>query len=203
MFIPDPGSWFLSRVPDTGSQIPLNYSTKRGGNCFLVLPFFFSHKYHKIVNNFIFEQVKNIFIAKTLRVKVFFTQKVVIKLFKKYGFGIRDRRTWHPGSKKSQHHWFCCTKFLWGSTEKPRFLLLRKQPIKKNKEPECEWCFPKAPSRRSPIPRAIAAPPQSHWTAGRELCRGPDGRWTGVGGRKGWRAGRRRRRDRSCSVVEP
>ncbi len=43
---------------------------------------FWSHKYHKIVNNFIFEQVKTIFLAKTLRIIVLLTQKFFIKLSK-------------------------------------------------------------------------------------------------------------------------
>jgi hypothetical protein len=54
---------------------------------------FCSHKYHKIVNNFIFENVKKfIFGAKTIRIIVFFTQNVVIS-YQKYGFGIRDPRS--------------------------------------------------------------------------------------------------------------
>jgi hypothetical protein len=42
-----------------------------------------SHKYHTIVNNFIFEQVKAIYLL---------TQKFAIKL-SKYGFGIQDPRS--------------------------------------------------------------------------------------------------------------
>ncbi len=61
MFIPDPWSWFLS-ILDPRS----NNSTKRGVEFFLVLPFFVAtaHKYHKIVNNFIFEQAKKYFYPK-------------------------------------------------------------------------------------------------------------------------------------------
>jgi hypothetical protein len=67
-----------SRIPDTGS----NNSTKRGGGKFLfVLPFFCCHKYH-IVNNFIFGQVKKIFLSKTLRIVVLFTQKFIIEIYK-------------------------------------------------------------------------------------------------------------------------
>ncbi len=43
---------------------------------------FFSLKYHKIVNNFIFEHVKKVFLAKTLRIIVLFAPKIVIKLLK-------------------------------------------------------------------------------------------------------------------------
>jgi hypothetical protein len=53
---------------------------------------FCSHKYHKIVNNFIFEQVKNIILAKALRSIVFFTEKFVTKLSKIW--------VWDPGSGK-------------------------------------------------------------------------------------------------------
>ncbi len=57
-------TWFLSN-PDPGS----NNSTKRGEGKCCCPTIFCSHKYHKIVNNFIFEQVKIIFfIAKTLRI---------------------------------------------------------------------------------------------------------------------------------------
>jgi hypothetical protein len=53
-----PGFWFLS-IPDPGS----NNSIKRGGDNFFGPTIFCSHKYHKIVNNFIFEQVKTIFLG--------------------------------------------------------------------------------------------------------------------------------------------
>ncbi len=71
-------------VADPGS----NNSTKRGRRGKIFCPTIFcSHKYHKIVNNFIFEQVKKIFLAKTFRIIVLFAQKFVIKL-SKFGFGI-------------------------------------------------------------------------------------------------------------------
>jgi hypothetical protein len=63
---------------------------------FWVLPFFVATN---IVNNFIFEQVKKVFLAKTLIIMYFFTQTFVIKLSKirvwDPGFGIRA-----PGSRK-------------------------------------------------------------------------------------------------------
>ncbi len=166
---------------------------------------FFGTNIYKIVNNFIFEQGKN-FLAKTKNYIVLFTQKFVIKLRKIWVWDLGSE-IGDPGSTRHRIRILVLFHevFVWvlSSLEKPRFLLLVKQHIyKKNKEPECEWCCLKAPSRRSPIPRAIAAPPQSHWTAGQELSRGPDGRWAGAGDRRGWRAGRRRR-DRFCSVVEP
>ncbi len=98
MFIPDPGSWFLSipapgsQIPDLGSWIPdPTTAPKEEGKIFLSYHFC-SHKYHKIVNNFIFEQVKN-FLAKALRIVVLFTHKFVIKLSKIW--------VWNPGSGKN------------------------------------------------------------------------------------------------------
>jgi hypothetical protein len=93
---PDPGSGSatvvahpecLSRIlicihpgslPDPGS----NKSTKRGGGKFFFPSIFRSHRYHKILDNFVFEQVKKIFLAKTLKIIVLFTQKFVIKISK-------------------------------------------------------------------------------------------------------------------------
>jgi hypothetical protein len=47
------------RIPDLGSRIQQQHQKRRGTN---LLSFHFcSYKNHKIVNNFIFEQVKNIF----------------------------------------------------------------------------------------------------------------------------------------------
>jgi hypothetical protein len=68
--VADPGclSWFLS-ILDLGSRFSdsgFNNSTKRGGGKSFFYPtIFFSHKY-KIVNNFIIEQEKKTFVAKTL-----------------------------------------------------------------------------------------------------------------------------------------
>jgi hypothetical protein len=53
MFIPDPD--FLS-IPDPGS----NNRAKRGGRKNFCPTNFRSHKYPKVVSNFIFEQEKNI-----------------------------------------------------------------------------------------------------------------------------------------------
>jgi hypothetical protein len=61
--------------------------------------YFCSHKYHKIANNFIFEQVKKICLAKTLQIILLFTQKLDIKLYtqeqaqKDIGSGIQIRNT--------------------------------------------------------------------------------------------------------------
>jgi hypothetical protein len=72
-----------SRISDPGS----NNSTKIGGGTFFLFSIFFSHKYHKIVNNFIFEQANKVFLAKTLRMVELFTQKFVIKPSKIWVFG--------------------------------------------------------------------------------------------------------------------
>jgi hypothetical protein len=73
--IPD-ADFCPSRIPDPGSRIPdLITAPKEDGEKFFCPTIFCSHKYHKIVNNFIFEQVKEIFGAKTLEILVLFTQK--------------------------------------------------------------------------------------------------------------------------------
>jgi hypothetical protein len=79
---------------------------KEEGESFFSLPFF-PHKYHKIINNIIFEQVNRFFLAITLRiiVPVFFTQKFVIKLdpkiwFWDQGYGKNLFRVPDPGSKR-------------------------------------------------------------------------------------------------------
>jgi hypothetical protein len=72
---------------------------KRRGEKFLSYHFF-SHIYHKSVNNFSFEQVKKIFLAKTVGIIVLFIQKFVSKLSKIWlwdlGFEI-----WGPGKTYS------------------------------------------------------------------------------------------------------
>ncbi len=82
MFIPDTD--FLS-IPDHGSRIPESRNPKTApnekGESFFCPTILCSHKYHKIVNNFLLNRLRN-FLAKTLRIIVLFTQKVVIKLSK-------------------------------------------------------------------------------------------------------------------------
>ncbi len=91
------------RIRDVLSRILIfihpgsNNSTKRGGGKnFLCPTIFCCHKYHKILNNFIFEQVKK-FLAKKIRIKVLFTQNLSLR-YQIYGFGsvIGD-----PGSGKN------------------------------------------------------------------------------------------------------
>jgi hypothetical protein len=57
MFIPDPGSGFLS-IPDLGSRIHTT-ATKEGGKKISCPTFFCGFKYQKIENYLIFEQAKN------------------------------------------------------------------------------------------------------------------------------------------------
>ncbi len=77
MFIPDP-DLYASRIPDHGSRIPdPTTAPKEEGAKNFVCPTTFCHKYHKIVNNSIFEQVKNFFSQNTKNYFTF-TQKYVI-----------------------------------------------------------------------------------------------------------------------------
>jgi hypothetical protein len=84
--VTDPGC--LSRISD-----PSTASEEK----FFCPNIFCSHKYHKIVNSFIFEQAKKIFLAKLLRIIILFTQKFVItcKLSKIW--------VWDPGSRIRQN----------------------------------------------------------------------------------------------------
>jgi hypothetical protein len=81
--VADPG--FLSRIPDPDfypSHIPdprSNNSTKRGRGKKKIFPTIFCNpNYHKILHNFIIEQVKKFFSAKTQRIIVLFTDNFVI-----------------------------------------------------------------------------------------------------------------------------
>ncbi len=92
MFIPDPGSWFLP-IPDLGSRIPdlgSKNRNKREGWKKICYTFFCSHKFHKIVNYFIFEMLK----------------KKLSQSSQKYGFGIRKKPILDPGPgvKKAPDH---------------------------------------------------------------------------------------------------
>ncbi len=69
-----PGSWFLP-IPDLGSRI--QNSNKRGVKK-ICYTFFWSLKFHKIVNYFTFEMLKKIF----SRLIGLFTPKIVTKLSK-------------------------------------------------------------------------------------------------------------------------
>jgi hypothetical protein len=98
MFIPDPGclsripdpDFYPSRIQDLGSRIQ-NQEQKRGVNKNL-LYLFCGHKFHKMVNYFIFEMLKKK-IANFQRIIELFTQKFVTKLPKIW--------VWDPGSGKN------------------------------------------------------------------------------------------------------
>jgi hypothetical protein len=85
MFIPD--SVFLP-IPDLGSR---NSNRDRGVKKFVVIPFFWSHKFHKIENYFIFEMLKKKIWASFQRIIELFTQKLVTKISKIW--------VWDPGSE--------------------------------------------------------------------------------------------------------
>ncbi len=94
MFIPDPGSWFLP-IPDPGSK----NSNKREGwkkICCLLC----SHKFHKIANYFRFEVLKKKIWANFQIIIELFTQKIVNKFSKIWGWD-PGSEIWDPGSGKN------------------------------------------------------------------------------------------------------
>jgi hypothetical protein len=90
IFIPAPGSWFLS-IPVPGSRIQKQQQERRM-KINLLSHLFCSHKYHKVINYFIFELMKKKIWANLQRIIELLTQNIGIKL-SKYRFGTRD-----PGS---------------------------------------------------------------------------------------------------------
>ncbi len=76
--IPDPGS----RISDLGSRIPdPKTATKEGGEKKIgCQAFFYSHKFHKIENYFIFSMLKKKIWASFQRILELFTRKFVTKL---------------------------------------------------------------------------------------------------------------------------
>jgi hypothetical protein len=109
--VADPGClsrtliFYPSRISDPES----NNSTKRGGGEKIVLSYhFFSLKYHKTVNNFSFEQVKNFFSQNATNFSTFYP-KICQLVIKNMGLGSGIRgpgsgkplfRIPHPGSKR-------------------------------------------------------------------------------------------------------
>jgi hypothetical protein len=77
IFIPVPDLCPMS-IPDPGSK----NGNKREWWKKLVVPFFCSHKYHKIKNYFIFKQAKKKIWANLQRILELITHKFVIKLSK-------------------------------------------------------------------------------------------------------------------------
>jgi hypothetical protein len=93
LFIPDPGYWFLP-IPYLGSWIPdlKNSNERQGWKKLAVIPFFWSHKFHKI-ELFYFWNVDEKIWANFQRIIELFTQKIVTKLSKIW--------VWDPGVKKA------------------------------------------------------------------------------------------------------
>jgi hypothetical protein len=90
-WIPDP-NFYPSRILDLGSRIQ-KQQQKRGVKKICCRTIFCSHKFHKIENYFIFEMLKKIIWANFQRIIELFTQKIVHKLSKIWG--------WDPGSEKN------------------------------------------------------------------------------------------------------
>jgi hypothetical protein len=93
--VADPGC--LSRIlifTHPGSRIPdPKTAPKKQRTKFVCHNFLCSHKFHKIANYFSFEVLKKKMWANFQRIIELFTQKIVTKLSKKYGFGIREPRS--------------------------------------------------------------------------------------------------------------
>jgi hypothetical protein len=92
--IPDPDFYPL-RIPDPTT------APKEDGKKKCLCYLFCSHTYHKIVNCFIFEQVKETFLAKILGIAVLLSKQLSLS-YQKYRFGIRDRRSGKTYSGKQQ-----------------------------------------------------------------------------------------------------
>jgi hypothetical protein len=95
--IPDP-DFYPSRIPD-----PKTATKERGEKKFDVIPFYLSHKFHKIVHYFSFEVLKKKIWANFQRIIELFAQKIVTKLSKVWvwdpGSGIRDPEKTYSGSR--------------------------------------------------------------------------------------------------------
>jgi hypothetical protein len=97
--IPFPDS-YPSRIPDPGSK---NSNKREGWNKISCHAFFCSHKFHKIVNYFIFGMLKKKIWANFQRMIELFNQKIVTKLSKIWvwdpGSGFRDPVKTFSGSR--------------------------------------------------------------------------------------------------------
>ncbi len=97
-----PGSLFLA-IPAPGSRIPdrKTATNERGEKKLVVIPFFCSHKFHKIVNYFSFEVLKKKIWANFQRIIELFTKKNCQKALKNkvLGSGIRRKPIPDPGSR--------------------------------------------------------------------------------------------------------
>jgi hypothetical protein len=96
MFIPDP-DFYPSRILDPKT------ATKERGEKNCCHTFFYSHKFNKIVNYFMFEMLNKKIWANFQRIIDLFTQKIFTKLSKIWvwdpGSEIRKKPNPHPGSR--------------------------------------------------------------------------------------------------------
>ncbi len=97
----------MLRIQDVypGSRIQQQHQ-KRRWEIFFCPTSFCSYKYQKIVNYFIFDQVKEIFDCQNTKNYRTFYPKIFVLSYQKYGFGIRDSeknlfRIPDPGLKKT------------------------------------------------------------------------------------------------------
>jgi hypothetical protein len=90
--VADPGC--LSRIPDPGSRIPdpKTATKERGERKLVVIPFFCSQKFHKIVKYFSFEMLKKKVWSIFKELSNFLPKKLSLSS-QKYGFRIRDPRS--------------------------------------------------------------------------------------------------------------
>ncbi len=93
MFIPDPGSWFLS-IPDPGSRIPdpgsKNSNKRQGWKFFFFKPFFVATNFTKL-NIILFLICWRKKFGPIFQELLKFLPKKLSPSPQKYGFGIRDR----------------------------------------------------------------------------------------------------------------
>jgi hypothetical protein len=145
MFIPDPGSWFLP-IPDLGSRIPENSNKREGWKKICCHNILYSYKSHKIANYFSLEVLKKKIWANFQRIIELFTQKIVKKFSKIWGWdpgsGIRKKPIPDPGSRGQKgtgsripdpdpQHWF----FQWCIGN--RVFLFMSDPLSKFKSIFC------------------------------------------------------------------
>ncbi len=106
MFIPDPGSWFLSisdprsRITDPGSN---SNNKKRRGGKFVVLTSFVATNFSRLKNISFLNRYRKIFEPTDKELKYFLPQKLSLS-FQKYGLGIRDPEKTYTKSRGSKRH---------------------------------------------------------------------------------------------------
>jgi hypothetical protein len=87
-------------IPDFGSWIQQHNQKRRWGGKFFVLPFFVATNIIKFVNNFIFEQVKKIFLSQDTKNYRTFYSKFVVYLSNIWVWDLRFE-IWDPGKTYS------------------------------------------------------------------------------------------------------